>query len=137
MILIMFLKQSLKQGLGSESGVLEENPGGCIQKVISSLLLVLGEQRCGFSIVSRKGWVRLRKSPLHAEHCLKHEGWPHLPVGCALPVCFSSYLVQDSTYSGLHSRCSSNSCQSLLPCDSQLLLYTVWAHRPSFFQIPT
>lgn len=106
----------------------------CVQKVISSLWLVLEKQRCGFSIVSGKGWVRLGVTITC--RTLPEACGPHLSGQCVLPVCFSSYLVQDTTCPGLHSKCPSNSCQSLLPFDSQLLLYTVWTHCPSFFQTP-
>lgn len=48
-----------------ESGVLAEHPSGQIQKIVGRLWAVLGEQRCRFSsTMSRKGWARLRKSPL-------------------------------------------------------------------------
>lgn len=126
-----------ESGLGyTESEVLAEHPSRQIQKGIRSLCLELGEQRCGFNIMRRKGWVRLRKSPLPPRAL--PEAW-----GLASPlhaVCPACLLFFSSRCKTALTQGYTSSVPVFLPITSftwfTTSLYTARIHGTSFFQIP-
>lgn len=125
-----------ESGLGyTESEVLAEHPSRQIQKGIRRLWLELGEQRCRSSIVRRKGWVRLRKSPFPPRALPEAWGLAS-PLHAVCPACWLFFLSRCKT---ALTQGYTSSVPVFLPITSftwfTASLYTARIHGTSFFQI--